>query len=111
DILSQSMLVTKGQTPVFNLFNMPAKPTKPQNWVPPTVASYSTFHWDLDLFYNTLSGIIDGFLPGAMQQAEIMVSSFPTPDNPFITSIKGDIIGPLGNRISTVTDIGESRGK
>lgn len=111
DIHSQSILTTQGQTAIFNLLNMPAKPTTPQAWVPPNVSSYSTFNWDLDLFYNTLSGIVDGFKPGTMQQVEIVVSNFPSPDNPFITSIKGDVIGPLGNRITTLSDLGESRGK
>lgn len=110
EFVSRSMIVTNGPSQIFQLLNMPAKPTSPQAWVPQNVASYSSFHWDLDKFYSTLGEILDRFLPGALQQAEFMVSQFPSPDNPFITSIKGDIIGPLGNRLTTVGDLGESRG-
>lgn len=111
DAIGNVIVSTRGETPIFNLFNLPAKATRPQQWVPESASGYSTFNWDLDLFYNTLSGIVDGFMPGGMQMIDIQVSQFPSVDNPFITSIKDGIIGPLGNRLTTVSDLGENNGK
>ena len=104
---TQFILNVKGETPLLKLFNMPAKPTKPEAWVPDNVVSYFSFNWDLEQFYNTLSSVLNAVMPGAMDQADAMLAG-PDPDNPLL-NIKKDLIGPLGNRISIMSDMIEEK--
>ena len=107
--MAQAALLTRGQSTLLNLLNMPSQALKPESWVPQDIASYASFTWDLDLFYDTLSGIVNGINPNLMEQIDRQLAQFP-PDNPLITGIKSDVIGPLGNRLSVLTDLSESRG-
>lgn len=107
----QLLINTRGQSQLLNFFNMPAKPLRPEEWVPSDVASYNSFNWDVDLFYNTLSNLVNGYAPGALAQADAAASMLGgDPNNPLIRSIKEDVIGPLGNRLSLVTDLTEAGG-
>jgi hypothetical protein len=107
----QFMLNTRGQSQLFNLFRMPTKPLRPEEWVPQDVSGYSTFNWDVDLFYDTLSNIVNGVAPGALASADAAAAMIGgDPNNPVIRSIKDDLIGPLGNRITLLTDLVESEG-
>lgn len=105
----QVVVNTKGQTPIFNLLNMPAKPTKPEKWVPENIVSYTSFNWDVELFYSTLTGIVNAASPGMMAQVDAMLAG-PDPDNPLL-NIKDDLIGPLGNRLSILSDVADVDGK
>jgi hypothetical protein len=98
----QVLVNTKGTSPIFNLFKMPAKPIKPEAWVPADVAGYGSFNWDVDTFYETLIGMVNAVQPGAMEQVEAMLAG-PDPQNPLL-NLKNDLIGPLGNRISFIND-------
>lgn len=102
DTCLQLLVNTRGTSPLFNLFKMPAKPIKPEPWVPADAVGYTSFNWDVDTFYDTLVGMINAVQPGAMEQVEAMLAG-PDPNNPLL-NIKNDLIGPLGNRISIVTD-------
>lgn len=102
DMEAQVLVTTKGSSPIFNLFKMPAKPIKPESWVPADVVGYTSFNWDLELFYNTLIEMVNAVQPGAMEQVETMLAG-PDPNNPLL-NIKTDLIGPLGNRVTLVTD-------
>lgn len=101
----QILLTAKGDAPVLGLLRMPATALRPEPWVPQEIVSYSSVSWDLDKFYATLSAIIERFNPGAMAQVEAVASQFPDPNNPLIRSIKNDVIGPLGNRLTFVSDL------
>lgn len=105
----QIVVNVRGQTPLFSLFNMPVKEIKPEKWVPDGVVSYTSFNWDVDLFYATLTSMVNAASPGMMAQVDAMVAG-PDPDNPLL-SIKDDLIGPLGNRLSIVSDLAEMDGK
>lgn len=109
DHSAKLILQVKGQTPIFNLINMPAKPLKPEAWVPDNVTSYTSFNWDLDLFWSALTNLIKGVNPDGLQQIEAMLAG-PDPDNPLL-NIKNDLIGPLGNRLSILSDAVEEKGK
>lgn len=98
----QILVSTKGSSPIFNLLKMPAKPIKPEPWVPEDVVSYISFNWDVDLFYTTLIEMVNAVQPGAMEQVEAMLAG-PDPNSPLL-NIKNDLIGPLGNRITLITD-------
>lgn len=102
DSCLQLLVNTRGTSPLFNLLKMPAKPIKPETWVPADTVGYTSFNWDVDTFYDTLVGMINAVQPGAMEQVEAMLAG-PDPNNPLL-NIKNDLIGPLGNRISVVTD-------
>lgn len=107
DTQAQFHLLIQGSSPLFNLINMPAKPIKPEGFVPESVSSYTSLNWDLDLFYTTLTNIINAVSPGSMAQVEAMLAG-PDPDNPLV-NIKNDLIGPLGNRLSIITDTIEEK--
>jgi hypothetical protein len=102
DTSMQVIVNTEGASQVLNLFKMPAKPIKPEPWVPADVLSYGSFNWDVDLFYETLVGMVNAVYPGGMEQVEGMLAG-PDPANPLL-NLKNDLIGPLGNRITVITD-------
>ena len=97
----QLLLTVDGKSPLMSLFNMPAKAMKPESWVPEDIVSYSSMNWDVDLFYTTLSNLVNTVSPGMMAQVEVIG---PDPANP-ILDIKNDLIGPLGNRITFLGDM------
>ncbi len=102
DTSMQILVNTEGSSQVLNLFKMPTKPIKPEPWVPADVLSYGSFNWDVDLFYETLVGMVNAVYPGGMEQVEGMLAG-PDPANPLL-NLKNDLIGPLGNRITVITD-------
>lgn len=104
---TQAIILMRGSSPLLNLFNMPAKSLAPEAWVPENVSSYFTFNWDLDLFYTTLTGIINATAPGQMERVNQMLAG-PDPDNPLF-NIKKDLIDPLGNRLTVVSDTVEGK--
>lgn len=109
DSSMQILVNTSGTSPIFNLLKMPAKPMKPEPWVPADVVSYGSFNWDVDTFYETLVGMVNAVQPGAMEQVEQMLAG-PDPANPLL-NIKNDLIGPLGNRITFISDYITEEGK
>lgn len=107
DSVMKAVLLSRGQSTLFNLFHMPAKAIQPEPWVPANINNYTSFNWDLDLFYSTLSGIVNATNPGMMAQVEQLLAG-PDPDNPLL-NIKADLIKPLGNRLSFVSDVATIR--
>ncbi|QDU64871.1 hypothetical protein Pan216_57640 [Planctomycetes bacterium Pan216] len=104
EFTSQLMVLVQGQSLLLDLFRMPAKPLKPEPWVPASIVTYTSLNWDVDGFYNTLTQLVNGFQPGAMAQVDRALSQLD-PQNPI--SLKNDIIGPLGNRITAISDLTE----
>jgi hypothetical protein len=104
----QLVVSKKGDVPLMQLFNMPAKPIKPEAWVPDNVVSYTSFNWDLELFYTTLTDMVNAAQPGMMDQVNAMLAG-PDPDNPLL-DIKNDLIGPLGDRMTIISDIADIDG-
>lgn len=104
---TELMLLVKGSTPLMNLIHMPGKPMKPEEWVPADAVSYLSFNWDLELFFSTLTNLVNAVSPGGLEQIDAMLAG-PDPDNPLL-NIKNDLIGPLGNRLSIMTDMLEEK--
>lgn len=98
----QVLVNTRGTSPIFNLFKMPVKPIKPEPWVPADILTYGSFNWDVDTFYETLVGMVNAVQPNAMEQVEQMLAG-PDPQNPLL-NLKNDLIGPLGNRVTFISD-------
>ncbi len=85
---------------ILKLFAMPPIDLKPPAWVPASANSYQAFSWDLDAAWKAVVELADknGF-GGFIDQAQAGIGG-PNGDFDF----QKDVFGPLGNRISTVSD-------
>jgi len=85
---------------VLKIFSMPPIDLKPQAWVPSTANSYQSFSWDLDAAWKAVTELADQFGAGGfIDQAQKGIGG-PNGDFDF----KKDVFGPLGNRITAVSD-------
>jgi hypothetical protein len=72
----------------------------PLHWVPATTASYQSISWDIDAAYNGVEEIGNAFQPGLLEAIEKQVGR---PDGAHL-NLKEDLIRPLANRITVMTD-------
>ena len=86
---------------VLKVFQMPKVNLKPEPWVPASVAGYQTYSWDLDTAYTAINDLVNMFQPGMLNVLEQQLVG-PNGGEPL--SFQKDIFGPLGDRISVVTD-------
>ncbi len=86
---------------VLKLFMMPPTSLRPEPWVPANVASYYTLSWDLDGAYNALNDLVNQFQPGMLQ---VLQQQLVGPNGGDPLDLQKDIFGPLGNRLTVVTD-------
>ena len=86
---------------LLKAFKFPGVDLKPEPWVPATVASYESFSWDLDNAYDALNDLANAFMPGGLTNLE---KSLVPPGGGESLSLKRDLFGPLGNRITVVGD-------
>ncbi len=86
---------------VLKLFMMPQVNLKPEPWVPATVASYSSVSWDLDGAYNGLNDLANQIGPGMLQNIQQQLVG-PNGGEPL--DFQKDIFGPLGNRLTMISD-------
>lgn len=84
---------------ILKLFQMPPADLRPEPWVPAGVASYASYSFDVDAFWNSLSELVDQFAPGVLEQAEKALS-----DQPGGFSLKNDLLGPFAKRITAIGD-------
>ncbi|MGL4464467.1 MAG: hypothetical protein ACRC1K_20135, partial [Planctomycetia bacterium] len=109
EAMSQLLLITEGQSALFNLFNLPVKPMKgPEPFVPAAIVNYSTVNWNVDLFYSTLTGLVNAVNPNGMEQVDAMLAG-PDPEKPLV-NLRNDVVKPLGDRISFASDMIEAEG-
>jgi hypothetical protein len=80
---------------------MPQVNLKPEPWVPASVASYASFSWDLDGAYNGLNDLVNQVQPGMLQ---VLQQQLVGPNGGDPLDLQKDIFGPLGNRITVITD-------
>ena len=88
-------------TGLLKAFTLPKANLRPEPWVPATVASYQTISWDLDTAYTAINDLANSIQPGVLNVIE---QSLVGPNGGEPLSLKKDIFGPLGNRITTITD-------
>ena len=69
--------------------------------MPATVASYQTLSFDLDNAYTALNDLINKFQPGMINLIEQQLVG-PNGGQPL--SFQNDIFGPLGDRITLISD-------
>lgn len=85
---------------ILKIFSMPPIDLKPQAWVPASAVSYSSVSWDLDAAWKAITELADMFGAGGfLDQAQKGIGG-PGGDFDF----KKDLFGPLGNRITAVSD-------
>ena len=88
---------TKG---LLRIFSMPPTTLKPEPWVPESVASYESISWDLDNAYTAINDMANMVNPGLLNVLEQQMAG---PGGPPL-SFQKDLFGPLGDRISIVSD-------
>jgi hypothetical protein len=86
---------------LLKIFSFPTIAIRPEPWVPGNVASYQSFSWDLDNAFEAINEIINQFNPGILALVEQQLVG-PNGGEPL--SLQKDLFGPLGNRITLVTD-------
>ncbi len=94
-------MLTSTPTGVLKLFPTPKTALKPESWVPANVASYQTFNWDLDAAWVAVNDLVNMFNPGALAEVEKRLAG---PDGQAGLSIEKDIVAPIGDRISIISD-------
>jgi len=86
---------------VLKLFSMPKQTLRPESWVPGNVTSYYTLSWDLDGAYSALNDLVNQFNPGLLQVAQ---QALVGPNGGEGLDLQKDIFGPLGNRVTVISD-------
>lgn len=100
DSVSKSYLLAPAPLQgLLRIFKLPKTALKPEPWVPATVAAYQTFNWDLDNAYTAIDDLANMLVPGLLQNLQQNIGG-PGGGIDF----KKDLIGPLGNRISIISD-------
>ena len=102
DSLSKTfVLAPKPVSGVLKMFSLPAIPLKPEAWVPASVASYQTLSLDLDNLYEAVNDLVNKFQPGMLN---IIEQQLVGPNGGQPLSLKQDFFGPLGDRITLISD-------
>ncbi len=86
---------------LLKIFSLPPVSLRPEAWVPATVASYQSMSWDLDNAYNAINDLVNKFQPGMLAVLEQQLAG---PEGGQPLSFQKDIFGPLGDRITMISD-------
>ena len=86
---------------LLKIFSLPAVALRPESWVPATVATYQTISWDLDNAFSAIDDLVNKFQPGMINLVEQQLVG-PNGGQPM--SFKNDVFGPLGDRITVISD-------
>ncbi len=86
---------------LLKVFSLPPITLRPESWVPATVASYQTVSFDLDNAFTALNEIVNKFQPGMVNLVE---QNLVGPNGGEPLSFEKDIFGPLGDRITVISD-------
>ena len=86
---------------ILKLFMMPPTTLRPEPWVPANAATYYSLSWDLDGAFNGLNDLVNQFQPGMLQ---VLQQQLVGPNGGEPIDLQKDIFGPLGNRLTVVTD-------
>jgi hypothetical protein len=85
---------------VLKMFAMPKANLRPEPWVPATASTYQSYSWDLDAAFTAINDLVNNFQPGLLNVVEQQLAGGE--GEPL--SFQKDIFGPLGDRITIVTD-------
>jgi hypothetical protein len=102
DSLSKTFfLAPKPVQGLLKIFSFPPLRLRPESWVPATVAAYQTLSWDLDQAYDAIELVVNQFQPGMINLVEQQLVG---PNGGAPLSFKKDLFGPLGNRVTLISD-------
>lgn len=96
-----NLLLGKPVEGLLKVFKLKASRMEPEAWVPANVATYQTFGWDLDVAYDAINEITNMFSPGLLNVLEQQLVG-PNGGEPL--SFQKDLFGPLGSRITMISD-------
>lgn len=100
-VSSSTVLLSKPVEGLLKVFKLKESRMEPEAWVPATVASYQSLGWDLDTAYTAINEITNMFSPGLLNVLEQQLVG-PNGGEPL--SFQKDLFGPLGNRITIISD-------
>jgi hypothetical protein len=86
---------------LLKIFSLPPINLRPEAWVPATVSSYQSLSWDLDNAYNAINDLVNKFQPGMLNVLEQQLAG---PEGGQPLSFQKDLFGPLGDRITIISD-------
>jgi hypothetical protein len=86
---------------LLKVFTLPPITMRPEAWVPATVSSYQSLSWDLDNAYNGINDLVNKFQPGMLNVLEQQLAG---PEGGQPLSFQKDIFGPIGDRITIISD-------
>lgn len=86
---------------LLKVFSLPPVGLRPEAWVPASVASYQSLSWDLDAAFNAINDLVNKFQPGMLQVLEQQLAG---PEGGQPLSFQKDVFGPLGDRITMISD-------
>jgi hypothetical protein len=86
---------------LLKVFSFPPLSMRPESWVPATVATYQTLSFDLDNLYTAVNDVINKFQPNMISLLEQQLAG---PEGGAPLSFQNDVFGPLGNRITLISD-------
>jgi len=86
---------------VLKVFSLPKVAIKPEPWVPANIASYQTVSVDLKNIYKGVNDLVDKFQQGMLNALQQQLVG---PEGGEPLNVEKDVFGPLGDRVSIVTD-------
>ncbi len=87
---------------LLKIFSFPPVSLRPESWVPATVASYQSLSWDLDNAYKAIEDLVNKLAqPGMLNVLEQQLAG---PEGGQPLSFQKDLFGPLGDRITMISD-------
>lgn len=86
---------------LLKIFSFPLARLRPESWVPASVASYQSISWDFDQAYDAIDQVVNQFQPGMINLVEQQLVG---PNGGAPLSFKKDVFGPLGNRVTIISD-------
>jgi hypothetical protein len=91
---------------LLRIFKLTPASLRPEPWVPASASSYESISWDLDEAYNAINDLANTFNPGLL---DVLAQQLAGPNGAPI-NFKKDIFGPLGNRITVISDFKKPAG-
>lgn len=102
DSVSKTFILAPGPAKgLLKIFRFPKVSLKPESWVPATVASYQSYSWDLDAAFTGINDFVNMLQPGMI---DVLQQQLVGPNGGAPLSFQKDIFGPLGDRITLITD-------
>lgn len=102
DSVSKTVVLSPGPAKgLLKIFKFPKVNLRPESWVPATVASYQSLSWDLDSAFTAINELLNTIQPGML---DVLQQQLVGPNGGPGLNFQKDIFGPLGDRVSVISD-------